>query len=209
MKTILITGRMGVGKSQLLSYLKKRTYPVFSADEAVKNLMRPESPFYKEVKKVFPDPELYQESGHFDKKKLADFIFNNPKKKKALEQIIHPIVRVLFKEFVQKEGQKGSSYLFYEAPLISKEILKSCDFSILVVSSYDKQEERLLKQGWKKQEIKERLKAQLPEEDFMQKVDFIIENNKDRKSLEKELDKIVLSKISGSLSKSNKKNKVI
>lgn len=199
MKTILITGRMGAGKSQLLSLIEKRAYPVFSADEAAKNLLRMESPCYEELKKILeknnPNPDFYQAEGLFHKKKLADFLFKNPEKKKALEQIIHPQVRALFKAFVEKESRKkSSSYLFYEAPLLSKEILKSCGFSVLVVSSCPRREERLLQLGWTKREIEQRLSAQIPEEEVIKSVDFIIENNKDTGDLEKQLD-ILLEKL--------------
>ena len=106
MKTILITGQMGVGKSQLLHLLKTKAYPVFSADETAKNLLSPESPCYNEIKNLFPDPDLYQQDGQFHKKKLARFIFKNPEKKKALEQIIHPRARGLFQEFIKEESKK-------------------------------------------------------------------------------------------------------
>lgn len=188
MKTILITGRMGVGKSQFLSLLKARAYPAFSADETAKKLLHPESCCFKELKKFFPESDLYQEDGSFNKKKLAGFLFKNSEKKKALEQIIHPRVRGLFQAFIKEESKKESPYLFYEAPLLSKEILKSCDFSVLIVSSYEKQMERLLKLGWSEEEIKERLDFQVSEKDIIEEVDFIIENKTDRRSLEGQLD---------------------
>ena len=188
MKTVLITGRMGVGKSELVSFLKKRDYPVFLADESAKKQLKPDSSCYFKLKKLFPDPDLYQQDRQFDKKKLAHCMFKNPDKKKAVEQIIHPKVRELFKKFVEKESQKQNIYVFYEAPFISKEILKTCDLSVLITSSYEKQMERLLKLGWNEKEIKERLESQVQEKDIIEEVDFIIENKKDKESLEKQLD---------------------
>ena len=185
MKTILITGRMGVGKSELIAFLKKKSYPVFIADEVAKKLLHPENSCYKRLKKLFLDPHFYQKDGSFHKKKLAQVLFKNPEKKKAMEQIIHPKVRELFKEYVKKESQ--SPYLFYEAPLISKGILKSCDFSILVISPYEKQKERLLKLGWSYEEIKERWEAQIPDTEIRKEVDFIIENKKDKLYMQKQL----------------------
>ena len=177
---------MGVGKSELVSFLKKRDYPVFTADESAKKQLKPDSSCYIKLKKLFPD--LYQQDRQFDKKKLAHYMFKNPDKKKALEQIIHPKVRELFKKFVEEESQKQNTYVFYEAPLISKKILKACDLSVLITSSYKKQRERLLKLGWSEKAIKERLESQVPEEDITEEVDFIIENKKDKESLEKQFD---------------------
>ena len=177
---------MGVGKTELLSFLQHKSYPVFSADKEAKKLLQPESPCYQELKALFPDPSLYQKGGAFHTKRLAQFVFQNPEKRKSLEQVIHPRVRYSFEECVKKERDKKSLF-FYEAALLSKEILKSCDFSVLVISSYDKQKQRLIKRGWSQEEIKARLESQLSEDQVINKVDFVIENNKDKNNLEKEL----------------------
>ena len=186
-KTVLITGRMGVGKTELLSLLQQKSYPVFSADKEAQKLLQPESPCYQELTKLFPDPDLYQKGAAFYTKKLAQFVFQNPERRKSLEQVIHPRVRHSFEECVKKEREKKSLVFFYEAALLSKEILKSCDFSLLVISSYEKQKQRLIKMGWSQEEIKVRLESQLSEDQVINEVDFVIENNKDKKNLEKEL----------------------
>jgi len=189
MKTVLITGRMGVGKSTLLALLKNKGFPVFKADEAAKKLLEGKSPCYREIKKLFPESHLYQTNGEWNKKNLASLIFNRPDKKEALEQIIHPQVKKMFKQFKQKN--KGHSLIFYEAPLLSTKLLNSFDCSILVVSLKELQEGRLLKQGWTRKEIRERLSSQLKEKEFQDKVDFIIENKKTKKNLETQIDNVL------------------
>ena len=129
--------------------------------------------------------------GEFDQKKLAQVIFQDFKRRKAMEAVIHPLVRESFKQFTENQKKQGKNRVFYEAPLISLSLLDSCDKTVLITCSRSIREKRLLSKGWTKQEIKERLLSQIPDSVIKDRVDFIVDNDGDFKNLESQLEKIL------------------
>ena len=177
MKLILITGSMGSGKSSVLNYLEKKDYPVFRADAQAKKFLNPDSPCYTELRKLFPDQNFLNSKGEFDRQKLAKQIFKDKEKKQALESLIHPLVQKAFKSFVL--FQKDKDLIFYEAPLLSKKLISRFDKSILLLCSENVKKSRLIKKGWKETELEARWAAQLPDSEVLDKVDFVLDNEKD------------------------------
>ena len=192
MLTVLITGGMGVGKSRIIDWLKKNSQSVFQADNQAKSLLKKDSVCYPQLKKLFFEANLCFANGEFDKKKLAEIIFQDSKRRKAMELIIHPLVREAFKEFTVKQEKKGRNKVFYEAPLLSKSILSSCDKTVLITCPISIRKQRLISKGWTKRELENRLLGQLPDSAVKKQVDFIIDNSKDFQYLELQLNKILL-----------------
>ena len=192
MLTILITGGIGAGKSWVIDWLKRRSQFVFQADNQAKKLLKTDSICYSQLRELFFESELYLPNGEFDRKKLAQKIFQDLKKRKAMEAIIHPLVRRAFKEFVEELKKKGVDQVFYEAPLISKSILKFCDKKILITCPISIRRQRLFLKGWTESDIENRLLGQIPAENIKNQVDFIIDNSGDFKNLKSQLNTFLL-----------------
>ncbi|MCZ0932907.1 MAG: dephospho-CoA kinase [Oligoflexia bacterium] len=192
MRTILITGSIGSGKSWAINWLKKRSQPVFQADSQAKKLLQTGSVCYPQLKKLFFESDLYLPNGEFNKKKLAQKIFQDLKKRKAMEALIHPLVRKAFRQFAEEQKKKGANKVFYEAPLISKSILKACDKRVLITCPISIRKQRLTLKGWSEPEIEERFSRQMPDSAIKQQVDFIIDNSGDFKKLELQLNEVLL-----------------
>ena len=192
MLTVLITGSMGVGKSKTIDWLKKNSQSVFQADNQAKSLLKKDSVCYPQLRKLFFESDLCLANGEFNKKKLAQIIFQDSKRRKAMELIIHPLVREAFEEFTAEQEKKDRNKVFYEAPLLSKSILKSCDKTILITCPLSIRKQRLNLKGWTKREVEDRLLGQLPDSAVKKQVDFIIDNSKDFQYLKTQLNKILL-----------------
>ena len=192
MQTILITGGIGAGKSWTIDWLKKRLFSVFEADFEAKKLLKSNSLCFSKLKKIFFEAYFYLPNGEFDRKKLAQSIFQNEKKRKAMSDIIHPLVRKTFNQFVENQKKDGKIQVFYEAPLISKSILDSCDKTILITCPIFIRKQRLIAKGWTEKEIDERLLGQIPDSDVKDRMDFIIDNSGDFKKLELQLNHMLL-----------------
>lgn len=103
-----ITGIMGSGKSTIASILKKFNIPVIDADEISRRVTRKNGPAYDQIVKFF-SKDILNSNGEIDRKKLARIVFNDPLKKKKLEDIIHPLVeqeRNKMIEEIKKKKQK-------------------------------------------------------------------------------------------------------
>ncbi|MBC6415095.1 MAG: dephospho-CoA kinase [Bdellovibrionales bacterium] len=191
MQTILVIGQIGVGKSLFMSLLKERACSIFIADCEIEKLWRFQSPCYTELKELFFEADFYFKDGNFNKKKISHSIFKDLKRKKSLEKILHPRVRQSFQEFVKKEKQKKTPYVFYEAPLISFNLFKEFDKSILIITDKKIQKERLLKRGLSVSEIKECLENQISNREVKRQVDFTVDNRKDIFYLKQQIQQIL------------------
>lgn len=194
MLTVLVTGSMGAGKSSAVAFLELKSYPVFKADVLAKEMLRPQSPCYHRLKQLFGEECLsVVNEGEFDKHKLAQEIFKCPEKRKAMEDIIHPLVQESFEAFIEDQKKQAQSKIFYEAPLITQDIFDSCDKRILIICPKDVQKRRLIQTGWTAQEIEERWAAQIPESEIIDQMDFIIDNSGSLRDLHTQIEKILSS----------------
>lgn len=192
MQTILITGGIGTGKSWTIDWLKKKSLSVFRADYQAKKLLKSNSICFSQLKRLFLEEDFYLSTGEFDRKKLAQSIFQDSEKRKAVSAIIHPLVRKAFNQFVEERKQEGRGRVFYEAPLISRSILESCDKKVLLTCPLSIRKQRLFLKGWTEQEIDLRISKQIPDSQIADKVDFIIDNSGDFTSLKSKLEKVLL-----------------
>ena len=193
MITVLVTGRMGSGKSQTLDFVKSNEgCAVFKADQFAKSLLAPKSPCFKALIRLMGSSFLTKDS-LFDKKLLAQELFRNIDKLKKVEKIIHPLVQKEFENFIKQSQTNGQKIIFYEMPLISQEAFQNrFDHVILVQCPEDVSLKRLKKKGFKEEEIYLRWQAQIKEESILGLADFVILNNGTSESLEQQIKKILI-----------------
>ena len=188
---VVITGRMGAGKSQVLRFVAKQGLPVFKADQMVKNLISKENPCYRELKSVFGKDFLLK-NGEVDLKSLSQEVFSDSKKLQNLEKILHLRVGEKWKNFVEIQKKKSCHFVFCEIPLFKKGIPRDqFDFIILVTASDDLKLKRLIQKGMTKKEVEARWNHQMLESDFFQSAHFVIQNSGHLKDLELKASKML------------------
>jgi dephospho-CoA kinase len=118
-----ITGIAGSGKTTLKKILEKYDYQVYDVDDFVKDIYKKRS--YKkireEIAKLFPECTKSSLTRIFlNKKCIREIIFSNEKKRKLLEQIIHPIVIKKIENVIKrlKKGNKINKKIFIIVPLL-------------------------------------------------------------------------------------------
>ena len=120
-----ITGSLASGKTSASKILSFKRGPLFSADEAVKELYQ-DKHFRSLVSRRFNIKNNSQ-----IKKSLKKIILKDKKKIKNLENIVHPLVRKKMKNFTSKN--KNKKLLFYEIPLlIESKLMKYFNVIILI-----------------------------------------------------------------------------
>jgi len=86
-----IHGYLGSGKSTAGRFFEKKGALYIDADRVVENLYIVGNEGYRQVRNYFGE-EFFTVKGELNRKKLAKFVFTDPKKLKILHYLIHPLV---------------------------------------------------------------------------------------------------------------------
>lgn len=183
-----LTGGIGSGKTTILKMFQELEIDCYITDIEAKKLMNSSKKIKKELIKEFGE-KVFTADG-LNRKYIAKIVFENPKKLKILNSIVHPRVHKHFKKFVKKAK---SDYVIYEnAILFESKGDKNCDYIITVIAPIDVRIDRILaRDTTTKVDILNRIKNQFSDEEKVSKSDFII-NNIDLKETQKEVQKIHL-----------------
>ena len=177
---IVLTGGIGTGKSTVASFLKLYGYKIIDADEISKQIFEKKK---EKIKKMF---------GTTDRKELRNIVFNNKEKLKMLEDLILPDVKeeVLKKA---KELEKDNVPYFVDLPLyFEKQNYPEFSRVLVVYAPKDIQIKRVMsRDNANEDEVKAILNNQIDIEEKRKKADFIIDNSKDLKHLQKEIEKLL------------------
>jgi dephospho-CoA kinase len=196
-----LTGGVASGKTAISQVLKEEGAYIIDADQIARELVQPHKPAWNELIRAF-GKEILQEDGSIHRKKLADQVFADPKKRKLLNQILHPRIKEEMDRRTKEIGQKDpEAIVVIDAPLIVElGDHREMDKLIVVASTQTQQIERLKERdGIGPEEALRILSSQMPVEEKVNLADFVIRNEgsfeetkKRAKEVFKELRKVVL-----------------
>lgn len=189
MKIIGITGSSGSGKSTVCEILnEKYNVKIIDADKIAKELLTSGTEYYNDVISKF-GREITDDVGEIDRKKLADLIYNDDKKREMLNNSTFYYV---VKEIKLRAKEANNVDIIIDAPLLFESKLDDiCNFTIGVIAKESVQIERIIKRdSISKEQACKRLKAQQTNDFYMSKCTEIIENNNEYIETEKQIEKI-------------------
>jgi len=96
-----ITGNIGSGKSTLCKILSLKGFPVYSADDFGKEVLKRGAPGYAPVVEAFGE-EILKKDGEIDTKKLGKIVFSEPERLELLTSITHPLIKERILEVARK-----------------------------------------------------------------------------------------------------------
>ena len=181
MKFIGITGGVGAGKSEILSYLAKQPNTrVMLADEIAHELMEPGTDCYQRICDIFAGEDILQPEGGFDRKKLASVIFSDERKRAQMNAIVHPAVKQYGIKTAKAERERGElQILVLEASLLIEEHYDEiCDELWYIYAREDVREARLLaSRGYTREKVRQIFASQLTEQIYREHCALVIDNN--------------------------------
>ena len=186
MLKIGITGGIGSGKTEICKIIERLGSKVIYADDLAKEILNTNESVKRRVRKEFGE-DIYTSVGNLDSNKLAQKIFFDEDLKVKLEKIIHPVViDRIKKNFECLEKSSKHLLVFLEAALIFEAGVDSLlDYIIVVNTDEEIRIKRVMtRDGSCKEEVMQRMKAQIPPAQKIEKADFIIHNNDDKNKLE-------------------------
>ncbi|KAG7095812.1 hypothetical protein E1B28_006512 [Marasmius oreades] len=195
MIVIGLTGGIATGKSTVSSLLQtKYQMPVIDADILARKVVEPGTSALRRIVQTFgPEVLLTDGSGALDRKKLGSIIFNDEKKRKQLNAIIHPAVRWAMFCGVVKCWLRGESICVLDVPLlIESKIWRYVWGVILVYTPPDIQIERLMNRDQSsKEDAMSRINSQLPIHEKLDYANYVVVNDGTLKDLEEGLSSVV------------------
>lgn len=184
-----LTGGIGAGKSEALGYLASLGYPVLQADQVGHGFLR-DRRFSKRIAAKFGN-DILDRRGLVDRRKLGAAIFKSPAKRRALNQLLHPLIRQKIGKWVikhQKSRQKPA-FVALEIPLLFEgKGYPYLDGVLSVSASRTVRHRRLLARGWNFEEIRRREKGQWTPSQKDRQADWVIRNDASRGDLRRRLD---------------------
>lgn len=184
---IALTGGIATGKSTVASLLALNGMRVIDAD-AISHKILDESSDW--VKETFGEAYL-KANNKVDRAKLGSYIFATPEAKKTLEAFLHPKI----KAEIEKQSEKQDSFKFpylIDIPLFFENNNYDIKESVVVYTPSDLQLERFMKRnGYSEEESRRRIASQLPIEEKKKRATWVIDNSKDLKHLQNEVEQFV------------------
>lgn len=172
MKTIALTGSIGMGKSTVAAMFAQAGIPVFDADAEVRAMQDLGGELVEEIGARFPETVR---DGAVDRDRLAAHVLANRDQLAALELIVHPRVAEKRQRFI--EANAGAPALLFDIPLLF-ETGGDGNFDVIIVVSApaELQRERVLNRpGMTAAKLDSILERQWPDSAKRDKADFVID----------------------------------
>lgn len=178
MRRIILTGGISSGKSTVVEMLKEDGIKVVDGDKISFTVFNEN---IDNIKEIF-ETDL---NGDELRKYVSNEVFSKPKKRLALEALLHPIIR----ERIEEEHQSlASEKHILDLPLYFERSPKQPDdYVVLVAVPYKTQLERLMKRNnFTKEEADKRILSQMPTAVKAKRSDLVIDNSGDLEKLKKQ-----------------------
>ena len=183
-----LTGGIGSGKSEVSKFFHKWGAFILDADKEAKKIIDKNEKAQQEIIKEFGS-DVINIDNKIDKQKLARVAFQDEFHQLNLNSIIHPYVFKKIDETFDKIKLDNKHKIFVvDAALIYESGADThMDYVIVVTSLLRFRTERVMsRQNITRDDFMKRVALQWSDGDKEHLADFIIQNNSDLKSLEKE-----------------------
>ena len=184
-----LTGGIGSGKSTVSKILISKGFSVYNSDNRAKWLMNNNDNLKSNIVSIFGDKAYLK--GSLNRKYLSAKVFNDSLKLKALNNLVHPLVAIDFKNWLLH--QKSKDFVFKEAAiLIESGAYKEMDKIIVLSCPENIRLERVLKRDGNSPElVKKRMQNQISETEKINHADFVVKNNGSKSDLVLEVELVI------------------
>lgn len=175
MISIAITGGIGSGKTYVSTLLQQRGIPIYNADTEAKRLMASDSDIRKDLIALLGD-EVYQD-GALNKPLLAGYLFSSPEHVRQINAIVHPRVKADFHQWLK--ARENFAFAGIESAILFEAGFQDCvDYVVMVYAPETLRLERAMKRdAASERQIRDRMAAQMDEEQKREKSHFVILND--------------------------------
>lgn len=176
-----LTGGIGSGKTTVTSLFAARGVAIIDTDHIARDIVGPGSALLEQLKQLF-GAEVIAADGALDRNRLRQIVFNAPRKREQLEELMHPLIRT---RTLEQIALANSPYCIIVVPLLLEKGWQSLVERILVVDT--PQEMQLARtqrrDGLSPEEVHAIMATQISREKRLAAADDIIVNDADMAKL--------------------------
>jgi len=193
MITVGITGGIGAGKSETASVVSALGISVLDTDAVARDLVAPGQPTLSEIVDAF-GTEMLDHQGQLDRSALGRLVFRDALARKNLESILHPRIFEVWTHWVREQTVQGRSHAVVVIPLLyEKGYAQHFQAVIALACSERTQRQRLRERQWSDEMVNQRLSAQLPMADKLQRANYGVWNEGSREVLHQQTRSVLKS----------------
>lgn len=183
-----LTGGIASGKSLVADLFAARGVPVIDTDVIAREVVEPGQPALAEIAREFGN-EVIDAEGRLDRRKLRDLVFRDDKRRKTLEQILHPRIREVAEE---RARTAGGAYQVIVVPLLAESPMRASMDRILVVDcSEQTQLERLQRRDSESEaQARRMIAAQATRGERLAIADDVIDNDGSLEQTERQVERL-------------------
>jgi dephospho-CoA kinase len=170
-----LTGGIASGKSTVSAILRELGAVVIDADRLAREVVERGTPGLAAVVGVF-GPEVLTAEGDLDRPALGAIVFNDPERRKVLEQIVHPLVHE--RSDALEASAAADDVVVHDIPLLAESGRAGTFAAVIVVDAPEEvQVARMVRdRGWTEEEARSRIAAQASRHDRLAIATHVIEN---------------------------------
>jgi dephospho-CoA kinase len=209
LKTLGLTGGVGMGKSTAATFLSQRGVTIVDTDLLARQLVEPGQPALEEIHHAF-GADILAPDGTLRRDVLARHVFSDSAARKTLEAILHPRIRQLWQAQVANwrtetaralnqhkhltAEHSNARFFCVVIPLLFETRAEhEFDATLCVACSAGTQHQRLSSRGWTADQIFQRIQSQFLIEEKMARADYVIWNDASLDVLGAQLDRVLAS----------------
>ena len=174
-----LTGGIATGKSMTLQRWQQAGAAGIDADQLAYQTFTPDTPTWAEVVRAFGS-EILNKDRTINRPKLGEIVFTDGQKRLALNSIVHPVVRRMWTEEMEKLEHDGKTEVVVVSIPLLYEVAAETQFDCVIVVGCSEQTQiaRLITQkGLSETQARARCRSQGPLQLKMDLADFVIWND--------------------------------
>ena len=171
-----LTGGIAAGKTTVAAHWVSLGGIEIDADKLAREVVEPGTKGLKQIREVFGE-SVFNTEGSLDRQKLGEIIFSDAKKRAALEEIVHPLVRQRASELLAELPE--NSMVIYTVPLLV-EANVSLPFDVIVsveAPEADRVKRLVSSRGMSSEQALARIKSQASAIERTAAADYILNSN--------------------------------
>lgn len=178
-----LAGGIGSGKSAVASVLAELGFVVSDSDAGARAVL--EMPGVAGELVAALGPGVLDAQGVPDRRAIADAVFGDAGKRRALEAIVHPRLHAQRARLVERARADGAPGVVVDAPLLFEAgVDAECDAVLFVEAPRELRLKRVMEgRGWSGAELDRREAAQLPLDEKRRRSHAVVLNDGDHRAL--------------------------